>query len=114
MPLVNGYEATERIRDFEQLGKLATNRVSHRLNGRIPIFAISASLFEQHRDDMSKLGIDGWILKPVDFKRLRIILKGATDVAQREKDVYQSGCSWELGGWLTPPRKVRSHDKDDK
>lgn len=101
MPLLNGYEATERIRALEQDLKEPPTRLSTRLNGRIPIFAVSASLQESQRSDMYNLGIDGWILKPIDFKRLRIILRGVTDVSQREQDVYTPGCSWELGGWLS-------------
>ncbi|THG97932.1 hypothetical protein EW026_g4177 [Hermanssonia centrifuga] len=100
MPLLNGYEATERIRGLEQKEKEPHLRLSHKLNGRIPIFAVSASLFEVQREEMYNLGIDGWILKPIDFKRLRVILKGVTDLTQRKKDVYQPGCSWEAGGWL--------------
>ncbi|KAI0785152.1 hypothetical protein C8Q75DRAFT_776169 [Abortiporus biennis] len=104
MPLLNGYEATERIRALEQDDNGRARRLSQVLNGRrIPIFAVSASLFEEQREDMRKLGIDGWILKPIDFKRLRVILKGVTDVHQREKDVYKSGSNWEVGGWLTRP-----------
>ena len=104
MPLLNGYEATERIRAFEQ--NLETlDRISHQLNGRIPIFAVSASLFEAQRDELHKLGMDGWILKPIDFKRLRIILRGVVDPLQREKDVYRVGVNWEIGGWLTRPSK---------
>ena len=102
MPLLNGYEATERIRALEDAkGIVPSDRLSHRLNGRIPIFAVSASLLEDQRDDMYGLGVDGWILKPIDFKRLRVILRGVTDLAQRDKDVYKSGCNWEHGGWLT-------------
>ena len=107
MPLLNGYEATERIRALEQDGKdFPLARLSHQLNGRLPIFAVSASLLEVQRGDMYNLGIDGWILKPIDFRRLRVILRGVTDAAQREKDVYTPGCSWELGGWLAPPSKA--------
>ena len=102
MPLLNGYEATERIRAFEQ--DLETlDRISHKLNGRIPIFAVSASLFETQHEELHKLGMDGWILKPIDFKRLRIILRGVVDPMQREKDVYHVGANWEIGGWLTLP-----------
>lgn len=106
MPLLNGYEATERIRALEEENKEPPRRFSHLLNGRLPIFAVSASLREDQREDMFNLGIDGWILKPIDFKRLRIILKGVSDLSQREKDVYHSGCNWEMGGWLTRPRYV--------
>ena len=86
-------------------------RASQVLNGRLPIFAVSASLFEEQRDDMYNLGMDGWILKPIDFKRLRIILRGVTDLSQREKDVYHPGCNWEHGGWLAAA-KAESYPDD--
>ncbi|KAH8077263.1 hypothetical protein BXZ70DRAFT_962911 [Cristinia sonorae] len=104
MPLLNGYESTERIRALEEKVPNPKPRPSHILNGRLPIFAVSASLFEEQREDMHSLGMDGWILKPIDFKRLRLILKGVTDPTQREKDVYRVGRSWEAGGWLTRPK----------
>ncbi|KAJ8496948.1 hypothetical protein ONZ51_g802 [Trametes cubensis] len=102
MPLLNGYEATERIRALEKDVELL-DRISHQYNGRIPIFAVSASLFEHQRDDLLKLGMDGWILKPIDFRRLRAILRGVVDPVQREKDVYRPGINWEIGGWLSRP-----------
>jgi CheY-like chemotaxis protein len=103
MPILNGFEATVKIRKFETdsidpAGK--SRRLSYELNGRIPIFAVSASLRESQREDMLNLGMDGWILKPIDFKRLRGILSGITDSTQRSQDVYNPGCSWEKGGWL--------------
>ncbi|KAK0188256.1 phytochrome-like protein [Armillaria mellea] len=100
MPILNGFEATEQIRGVEAKSPSSTLRLSHRLNGRIPIFAVSASLFEQQRDKLSKCGMDGWILKPIDFKRLGVILSGVTDVGQRQRDLYRPGCNWESGGWL--------------
>ena len=106
MPLLNGYEATERIRQLEEKSKKTLERLSQILNGRIPIFAVSASLLEAQREEMYNLGMDGWILKPIDFKRLRIILQGVTDLSQREKDVYKTGCNWEHGGWLA---NVKTH-----
>jgi len=99
MPLLNGYEATECIRGLEKDFE-PPQRLSHRLNGRIPTFAVSASLLEEKREEIINFGIDGWILKPIDFKRLRLILRGITDPTQREKDLYRKGRSWELGGWL--------------
>ena len=102
MPLLNGYEATERIRALEQ-DKELMDRSSHQLNGRIPIFAVSASLFEKQREELHKLGMDGWILKPIDFKRLSAVLRGVVDPLQRTRDVYHVGCNWEAGGWLSPP-----------
>ena len=107
MPLLNGYEATERIRSLEQ-DKDLLDRISHKLNGRIPIFAVSASLFENQRDELYKLGMDGWILKPIDFKRLKTLMRGATDPQLRANEIYQPG-QWERGGWLSEaPRRTGS------
>ncbi|KZT19961.1 hypothetical protein NEOLEDRAFT_1076573 [Neolentinus lepideus HHB14362 ss-1] len=116
MPILNGFEATERIREFERgLSPLAlpslSRRKSHQLNGRIPIFAVSASLLESQQPTMLKLGIDGWILKPIDFKRLRTILYGVTDLNQRAADLYQPGSNWETGGWLCEPSKTDLTDR---
>ena len=102
MPLLNGYEATKRIRAVEQDRDLI-DRASNQLNGRLPIFAVSASLFETQREELFTLGMDGWILKPIDFKRLRTILRGVIDPSQREKDVYNATANWEMGGWLSRP-----------
>lgn len=102
MPLLDGYETTEKIRQLEK-DAVPIPRRSHTLNERIPIFAVSASLFEDKREEMVNFGMDGWILKPIDFKRLRIILSGITSVEKRLKEVYHPGSSWESGGWLTAP-----------
>lgn len=110
MPLLNGYEATERIREVEKASPPSPDnqRVSLALNGRIPIFAVSASLYEQQRSKLSDAGMDGWILKPIDFKRLAIILQGVTDFSQRECNRYCPGYNWEIGGWLAPPSTQNS------
>ncbi|TCD62103.1 Light-sensor Protein kinase [Steccherinum ochraceum] len=104
MPLLNGYEASERIRALEDKMENPDPRPAQILNGRLPIFAVSATLYEEQREEMYNHGMDGWILKPIDFKRLRLILKGVTDAAQREKDIYKPGRNWEIGGWLTRPK----------
>ena len=108
MPLLNGFETTQHIRALEQSQVLANaeqgtpknRRPSHVLNGRIPIFAVSASLLEKQSKELLDYGLDGWILKPIDFKRLKILLRGLTDQQQRQKDVYCPGYNWESGGWL--------------
>ncbi|QRV77842.1 protein-histidine kinase [Ceratobasidium sp. AG-Ba] len=108
MPILDGFGATKAIRKIEAdapAGTVATDRVSMRLNGRIPIFAVSASLREKQREEMHDLGMDGWILKPIGFDRLRIIMKGITDLEQRQRDKYQPG-KWEVGGWLGEPNPI--------
>ncbi|KAF8505369.1 phytochrome-like protein [Hysterangium stoloniferum] len=104
MPILDGFGATKEIRKFEALHTLTlspSTRTSLRLNGRIPIFAVSASLVESQRELMTSLGFDGWILKPIDFKRLRLILRGITDTSARQSCVYHPGYNWEVGGWLS-------------
>ncbi|KAF7981483.1 hypothetical protein HWV62_33533 [Athelia sp. TMB] len=106
MPIMNGFDATVGIRKLEEdpvfpSSSPLSSRPSHELNGRIPIFAVSASLTEQKRHELRDLGMDGWILKPIDFKRLDVILRGIIDPLQRDRDVYHPGCSWEIGGWFT-------------
>ncbi|KAI0293841.1 hypothetical protein B0F90DRAFT_1760492 [Multifurca ochricompacta] len=101
MPILNGLDATRRIRDLEATKLAKTDRLAHTLNGaRIPIFAVSASLVERQREELEQIGIDGWILKPIDFQRLYTILRGVTDPAQRVRDEYHPGGNWEIGGWL--------------
>jgi DNA-binding response OmpR family regulator len=104
MPILNGLEATQQIRYLESTKLPKTDRLAHSLNGgRIPIFAVSASLVERQREELEQIGIDGWILKPIDFGRLYTILRGVTDPVQRERDEYHVGSSWEIGGWLLRP-----------
>ncbi|KAL8948214.1 MAG: hypothetical protein Q9183_007708, partial [Haloplaca sp. 2 TL-2023] len=44
-------------------------------------------------------GFDGWILKPIDFPRLSVLLTGIVDKKTREDCFYQPG-QWEQGGWF--------------
>ncbi|TFK20594.1 hypothetical protein FA15DRAFT_673329 [Coprinopsis marcescibilis] len=100
MPILDGFQATERIRQVEALPTMAARPSRMLNNGRIPIFAVSASLKETQRENLLEKGMDGWILKPIDFKRLNLILKGVLDPEQRQKDSYTAGFNWERGGWL--------------
>lgn len=98
MPIVDGHTSTKMIRSFE---KTHTNTLSRRaaLNGRTPIFAVSASLVEKERQNYIDVGFDGWILKPIDFKRLSVLLAGIVEKETRESCLYQPG-HWEQGGWF--------------
>lgn len=68
-------------------------------NGHVPIFAVSASLVEKERSTYIDAGFDGWILKPIDFKRLHTLLMGIHDEETRCSCLYVSG-EWERGGWF--------------
>jgi hypothetical protein len=52
---------------------------------------------------MIEIGMDGWILKPIDFKRMSVLLAGISSILVRAENVYNEGRSWEHGGWLEAP-----------
>lgn len=99
MPIVDGLRSTQMIRSIEQAGehqKLSAIATNH---GRIPVFAVSASLVEREKNTYLNAGFDGWILKPIDFKRLENLLYGIIDDKTRNAAVYAPG-EWERGGWF--------------
>ncbi|MCJ1291276.1 Light-sensor Protein kinase [Xylographa carneopallida] len=100
MPIVDGLTSTKMIRSYEK--SHPTDSLSRRatLNGRVPIFAVSASLIEKERQTYVNGGFDGWILKPIDFKRLSILLLGIVETSTREGCLYKPG-EWEKGGWFS-------------
>ena len=103
MPILDGFGATKQIREIEKSNPLPLDSIlpTTDLNGgHIPIFVVSASLVESQRDFMIKTGADGWILKPIDFKRMSTLIMGVIDPKSRSTDLYTVGCSWENGGWM--------------
>jgi CheY-like chemotaxis protein len=113
MPIVDGMTATKMIRSFEKTRSPDQLSMRATLNRRIPIFAVSATLVEDNRQTYMDAGFDGWILKPVDFKRTAVLLEGIVDPAKRRECLYQPG-EWERGGWFEmTPDPTRSHTKPD-
>lgn len=66
MPLMDGYEATRRIRALENKDK-----------ANIPIYAMTANAFEEDRQKALEAGLNGHIAKPIDISKLIAVLKGA-------------------------------------
>jgi len=64
MPLINGYDATRLIRQWEQ---------SHR-RVALPIIAITADAFAEDRQRCMDAGMDDFLAKPVDIGALRAVL----------------------------------------
>ena len=60
MPVMNGYEATERIRELEN--KELAN---------IPIIAMTANAFEEDRQNALNAGMNAHLTKPIDVKELK-------------------------------------------
>ncbi|KPM42852.1 hypothetical protein AK830_g3674 [Neonectria ditissima] len=99
MPIVDGLTSTKLIRATETAPEHAGHSILAASNGRIPIFAVSASLIERERQTYVDAGFDGWILKPIDFKRLSTLLAGITEEEVRNSCLYEPG-EWERGGWF--------------
>lgn len=101
MPIVDGLTSTKMIRSMEQSDDhKGHSRMAANNNLRIPIFAVSASLVEEKRQLYMDAGFDGWILKPIDFKRLSTLLSGVHDLDVRRSCLYAPG-EWERGGWFS-------------
>lgn len=99
MPIVDGLTSTKMIRAHEKTSVHAGLSQLASSNGRIPIFAVSASLIERERQIYIDAGFDGWILKPIDFRRLSTLLDGISDTEIRRSCFYEPG-QWERGGWF--------------
>lgn len=99
MPIVDGMTSTKMIREYEAKAGLASLSDKARQNSRVPIFAVSASLEEAQRQTYIDTGFDAWVMKPINFNRLDLLLKGITDRESRKEAMYQPG-QWENGGWL--------------
>ena len=101
MPIVDGFTSTRMIRSFEKTRPNECLSLRAEKNGRIPIFAVSASLVERDRERYIETGFDGWILKPVDFRRVDLLLRGIVDDESRNQCIYTPGAdNWERGGWF--------------
>ena len=57
IPVINGYEATRRIR------KIETQNAENGVSRRIPIIALTARAFEDEKEDILVAGCDGFISK---------------------------------------------------
>ena len=95
---MDGKQAVAAIRKYEELLDPRLALTAGRVDNRIPIIAVSATLLESQRIELG-VDFDGWMLKPIDFKRMLHILLGISEPEKRNEDGYQRG-KWERGGWL--------------
>ncbi|PQE32638.1 hypothetical protein CJF32_00004192 [Rutstroemia sp. NJR-2017a WRK4] len=100
MPIADGLESTRMIRAAEKASPTPIP-VSKRASsyGRLPIIAVSASLVESKRAEYMECGFDGWLMKPIDFKRLEDILASVEDEKVRKGLLY-GNVQWGKGGWF--------------
>jgi CheY-like chemotaxis protein len=65
MPVMDGYEATKKIREFEDF----------LMNGRKSmIIALTASAIKGEEEKCLQSGMDGFMPKPLDYKTLKDII----------------------------------------
>ena len=64
MPVMDGYAATERIREWEQQQGRAS----------LPIVALTAGAYDDDRQHCQAVGMDDFLAKPVDLKELYRVL----------------------------------------
>ncbi|KAM0252707.1 hypothetical protein ACHAP5_000999 [Fusarium lateritium] len=112
MPIVDGLTSTKMIRSMEKSGEHHGHSSLAGTNHRIPIFAVSASLVEREKQKYIDAGFDGWILKPIDFKRLNTLLAGISDEEVRSSCLYVQG-QWERGGWFLPRPSIGGSETSD-
>lgn len=114
MPIMDGRTAANTIRKLEADKSSPPPRADPqtkfnplRVDGRVPIFAVSASLYESDRFNLAE-DFDGWLLKPLDFNRVRKILAALENPEKRTAEVHVQG-QWERGGFFhAPPGKSPS------
>ena len=63
MPHMDGYKATETIRELSDEGK-----------AHIPIVALTANAFEEDRKKAFKAGMNAHITKPIDIETILAVL----------------------------------------
>ena len=63
MPVMNGYEATKRIRALDDPAQAG-----------ITILAMTANAFDEDRKEALECGMDGFLSKPIDIEELISIL----------------------------------------
>ena len=87
MPEMDGYEATAAIRKWEEENRYSeTENRKPKSEKRIPIIAITANAMKGDREKCLEAGMDDYISKPVDVKKLAQALGKWAATLRQEKE----------------------------
>lgn len=78
MPVMDGCEATRKIRATERLD-----------SGNVPIFAVTANAYAEDIDKTTAAGMDGHVPKPLDFDLLYKMVRMYIETHHVEKEKYK-------------------------
>jgi two-component system sensor histidine kinase/response regulator len=66
MPIMDGFDATRRIRDIERVMRGLSDKESSRSRSRTPIVALTAHALAEVRERCLEAGMDDFLVKPYD------------------------------------------------
>ena len=81
MPVMDGLEATRKIRQYEQ-----AQNSEGAVRARVPIVAMTASDDDQERSASKNAGMDGFISKPIDIKSIGSTLQQIIESSRPSAD----------------------------
>lgn len=76
MPILDGFSATERLRDRERREQ----------RPHTPVVALTAHILDEHKERARQAGMDGYMPKPVEMSQLREVV--ARWAAEREHNLH--------------------------
>ena len=106
MPVMDGFAATRELRSVE--------RVQRR--GRVPIVALTAHAFPEHRDTCLAGGMDDHLAKPLDHDALHAMLRkwlrAPESVGRQGREDRAEVDAGQLG--VEPPLRTGGHDEREQ
>ena len=115
MPVMNGYEATARIREHELKGAAGGAAIMNA--ARVPIVAMTANAMSGDREKCMEAGTDDYIAKPLTKRSLLAIVDKWVRSNPGEKDADQTRIGGDIlavsggkGETLEPGHEIRSVD----
>jgi CheY-like chemotaxis protein/HPt (histidine-containing phosphotransfer) domain-containing protein len=97
MPIMDGFEATKRLREWESTSQHPETEI-HKQQIRVPIIALTAHALKGEKEKCLAAGMDDYIAKPIDEKNLHQVLAKwiESGMDQTNKEIH-----------VTPPVPLR-------